>query len=109
MTVESKLRSLLVQLDTILNPFRSSTKQQEFQCLIRPLTKPLAKQQDHSGSHHSDICVGIKQVHDDKDIGVIDVSPGIENFAERIKALIPPCQDPEREIMHSIKLQVKKP
>ena len=41
MTVESKLRSLLVHLDTILNPPRQSLGgHQEFQCLIRPYTKP---------------------------------------------------------------------
>lgn len=41
MTVESKLRSLLVHLDSILNPVRQSLGgQQEFQCLIRPYTKP---------------------------------------------------------------------
>jgi len=42
-------------------------------------------------------------------MGVIDVSPAIVRFSDKIKSLIPPCEDPEKEIRHAVKLGVKRP
>lgn len=105
MTVESKLRSLLVHLDTLLNP--PSKTSQSFMCLIRPL--PKASSIKLKDSHlQSELCIGIKQVIEDKEMGVVDVSPAIERFADKIKGLIPPCENPEKDIRHSIKIGLKR-
>ena len=40
-------------------------------------------------------------------MGVIDVSPSIERFADKVRSLIPSCEDPEKEIRHTIKIGVK--
>jgi hypothetical protein len=42
MTVESRIRSLLVHLDTILNPQKQMGQMSDFMCLIRPLPRPSA-------------------------------------------------------------------
>jgi hypothetical protein len=39
----------------------------------------------------SEIYIGIKQVLEDKDMGVIDISPAMERFADKVKAVIPQC------------------
>lgn len=41
-------------------------------------------------------------------MGVIDVSPAIELFVSKVKAMIPSCEDPEKEIRQSVRLSVKK-
>jgi len=33
-------------------------------------------------------------------MGVIDISPAVDYFADKIKGLVPTCQDPEKEILH---------
>lgn len=92
MTVESKIRSLLVQLDSILNPYITSTKTHDFQCLIRPLPKPITVNTAADKLYfQSDFHIGIKQVFEDRDMGVVDVSPAIERFADKVRGLIPPC------------------
>jgi hypothetical protein len=35
--------------------------------------------------------IGIRQVLEDKDMGVIDISPAMERFADKVKSVIPPC------------------
>jgi len=37
----------------------------------------------------SELYIGFKQVT--SDMGVVDVSPAIERFADKMKALVPPC------------------
>jgi hypothetical protein len=39
-------------------------------------------------------------------MGVIDISPAMERFAGKIKTVIPPCQDPEKQICHHVRLRV---
>ena len=90
MTIESKIRSLLVNLDTILNPVKPGKQQSDFVCLIRPLPKPNTIL-THDNVLSSELYIGIKQVLQDKEMGVIDISPAIERFADRIKAQIPSC------------------
>ncbi len=41
-------------------------------------------------------------------MGVIDISYAIERFAEKLKTIIEPCQDPERQIIHQVKIKVEK-
>ena len=93
MTVESKLRSLLVHLDTILNPAKASTPRKEFQFLIRPIPKPQTTviQDAQPLILCSELYIGIKQIITEREMGVIDVSPAIERFADKVKGLIPPC------------------
>lgn len=42
------------------------------------------------------------------EMGVVDVSSAIERFADKMQALVPPCQDPERDIRHQVHIGVKK-
>ena len=37
----------------------------------------------------SEIYIGIKQVLEDKDMGVIDISPAMERFADKVKGIMP--------------------
>ena len=91
MTVESKVRSLLTNLDMILNPPKQSLGgSQEFQCLIRPYPKP-RDLPENNGKQCSEIYIGIKQIIEEKEMGVIDISPAIERFAEKIKMTISPA------------------
>ena len=39
--------------------------------------------------YSSDIYIGIKQINEEAGIGVIDISPAIERFAEKVKSIIP--------------------
>jgi hypothetical protein len=41
-------------------------------------------------------------------MGVIDISPAMERFADKVKSIIPPCQDPEKQICHNVKLKVAR-
>lgn len=42
-------------------------------------------------------------------MGVIDISPAIERFADKIKMTITPaCQDPENEINQQVKIKLEK-
>ncbi len=47
-------------------------------------------------------------MNEDRDMGVIDVSPAIEKFADKVKNFIPECENLEKEIKHTVKLGVKK-
>jgi len=39
----------------------------------------------------SEIYIGIKQILENKDMGVVDISSAMERFADKIKSLIPSC------------------
>ena len=76
-------------------------------CLIRPLPKPSSINLKDC-LLHSELCIGIRQVIEEKEMGVVDVAPAIERFADKIKGLIPPCENPEKDIRHSIKIGLKR-
>ncbi|CDW78766.1 poly polymerase papa [Stylonychia lemnae] len=86
-SVESKLRSLIFQLDTTLNP------ENKFQCLIRPLrccNEPelIENDQEYSRTLSSKIYIGLKQSSEDKELGIIDVSIPIECFCFKAQQII---------------------
>ena len=62
MSVESKIRSLLVHLDTILNPQKAGSALSDFQCMIRPYPKPQTSIISEDNIYSSEIYIGIKQV-----------------------------------------------
>lgn len=46
---------------------------------------------EHPEVSSSELYIGIKKIEEDSEMGVVDVSPAMDIFVDKIKAMIPPC------------------